>query len=72
MKTIFSTLLVLLAVVSLQAQAPAPAAGKTILQQLQEIKANNARLIDHQAATLKRLEELEKTSQSLKMLGRRG
>jgi|GEM_PF-2401150 len=70
MKTLFAVLLAVVAAATLQAQAPAPA-EKTLLQQLQEIKENNVKMLEHNASTLKRMEELEKTSQSLKMMGKR-
>ncbi len=47
---------------------PTPAA---VLAQLKAIRDQNARLIEQQAATLKQLEEMEKTAQTLKMMGKR-
>ena len=41
------------------------------LQMLKNIRESNAKLLERQAATLQKLEEMEKTSQSLKVLGRR-
>jgi hypothetical protein len=61
----------------LQSQAPAPAtpaAGVTaagILQQLQTIRDDNAKLLEQQAAALQKLDEMEKESQALKVLGKR-
>ena len=38
---------------------------------LKAIRDANARLLEQQAATLLKLEEMEKTSQSMKILGKR-
>ena len=58
---------------TLHSQAPAPAAlpAKSPLEQLKAMRDANAKLIEQQAKTLQQLDEMEKTSQSLKMLGRR-
>ena len=60
------------------AQAPAPAPAPvapipngTPLQMLNAIRDANAKLLEQQAATLLKLEEIEKTSQQLKILGKR-
>jgi hypothetical protein len=55
-----------------QAPAPAPAvpAGNA-LEQLKAIRDLNAKLLDQQAATLQKLEELDKAAQTLKLLGKR-
>lgn len=55
-------------------QAPAPAVvapGGSALEQLKAIRDRNAKLLEQQTVTLQKLEELEKTAQSLKVLGRR-
>jgi len=58
-----------------QAPVPKPAAPIVVtgspLEQLRAIREQNAKLLEQQDATLKRLEELEKDSQTLKVLGRR-
>ena len=59
---------------TLHSQAPIPAvaipAGNP-LEQLKAIRDQNAKLLEQQAATLQKLDELEKTSQTVKVLGRR-
>lgn len=57
-----------------RSQAPAPsvaAQAGTPLDQLKVIRDQNSKLLEQQAATLQKLDELEKSSQSLKVLGRR-
>ncbi len=49
----------------------APIPNGPPLDMLKAIKAANARLIEQQAATLLKLEEMEKTSETLKILGKR-
>ena len=58
---------------TLHSQAPAPAAlpAKSPLEQLKAIRDANAKLLEQQTKTLQQLDEMEKTSQSLKVLGRR-
>jgi hypothetical protein len=62
--------------------APAPAAPAPVapgapttpaetLKMLQAIRDQNAKLLEQQAATLKLLEEMEKTSNQLKFFGKR-
>lgn len=58
--------------------APAPAAPVAApttpaetLKMLQAIREQNAKLLEQQAATLKLLEEMEKTSNQLKFFGKR-
>jgi cell shape-determining protein MreC len=53
------------------AQSQAPAAPQTPLQRLQSMKAKNKELIDRQAETLKKLDELQLEAQQLKFLGKR-
>jgi hypothetical protein len=45
--------------------------GKNPLEQLKIIRDQNAKLIEQQKATLKTLEDLEKTSSQLKFFGKR-
>jgi hypothetical protein len=45
--------------------------AKTPLQALQQIKAQNAALIEKQAATVQKLDELAKEAQQIKFLGKR-
>ena len=54
---------------SLHSQAPAPAG--TPVGQLKAIRDQNAKLLEQQAATLQKLDEIEKTSQTIKVLGKR-
>jgi len=54
---------------SLHSQAPTPA--QTQLEKLQKIKAENARLLEKQTATLHKLDELAKEAQQLKIFGSR-
>ena len=54
---------------SLHSQAPAPAG--TPLEQLKAIRDQNVKILEQQAATLQKLDELEKTSQTVKVLGKR-
>ena len=58
---------------TLHSQTPAPAAqpAKSPLEQLKAMRDSNARLLEQQAKTLQQLDEMEKTSQALKALGRR-
>ena len=54
--------------------APAPIASipnGPPLEMLKAIRDANAKLLEQQAATLLKLEEMEKTSQSMKILGKR-
>ena len=58
------------------APAPAPAPITPIpngppLEMLKAIRDANIKLLEQQAATLQKLEEMEKTSQTLKVLGKR-
>jgi len=86
MKTFLSlTILTLLGAAPMFAQAPVPnpnppvntaaviaaMAGKSPLEQLKIIREQNAKLIEQQQATLKTLEEMEKTSNQLKFFGKR-
>jgi hypothetical protein len=72
--------LVALAIPALQSQSPAPipapAAGATpaapsARQLLEQIRDANAKLLEQQAKTLQLLDEMEKTSQTIKTLGKR-
>lgn len=59
---------------TLHSQAPAPAvaiAAGTPLEQLKAIRDQNAKLLEQQTATLLKLGEIEKTVQTVKVLGRR-
>lgn len=73
MKT--STLSALIAVcifaLSAHLYSQTPATPKTPVQQLQEIKAANTRQLERQAATLLKLDELQKAAQQIKFLGKR-
>jgi ABC-type transporter Mla subunit MlaD len=67
-----------LAVPVLHSQAPAPAAvapaagaAANTRQLLQSVRESNAKLLEQQAKTLQLLDEMEKTSQTLKTLGKR-
>jgi hypothetical protein len=60
------------------APAPAPALvpvapipNGTPLEMLKAIRDANAKLLERQAATLLKLEEMEKSSQAMKILGKR-
>jgi hypothetical protein len=58
------------------APAPAPTpippiAKGTPLEMLRAMRDANAKIIEQQAATLQKLEEMEKISQTLKVLGKR-
>ena len=61
------------------APAPAPAAPEpippvqkgTALEMLKAMRDANAKLLEQQAATLLKLEEMEKAAQNLKILGKR-
>lgn len=59
---------------TLHSQAPAPAVAipaGTPLEQLKALRDQNAKLLEQQAATLLKLEEIAKTAQTVKVLGRR-
>ena len=73
MKTSTVSALIACCVFALSAQlySQAPVTPKTPVQQLQELKAANARQIERQAATLLKLDELQKAAQQIKFLGKR-
>jgi hypothetical protein len=50
----------------------APAQPKTVLQQLQAMKAQNQTVLEKQTALLLRLEELQKEAAQVKFLAKRG
>ena len=54
---------------SLHSQAPS--GTQTQAEKLQKIKAENAKLLERQAATLRKLNELAKEAQQLKIFGSR-
>ncbi len=45
---------------------------KTVLEQLQEMRETNRKLLERQGETLKKLEELEKQASQLKFMTKRG
>ncbi len=49
----------------------APAAAPTPLEAVQKIKTQNAILLEKQAATLQKLDEVAKEAQQIKFLGKR-
>lgn len=51
--------------------AQAPAAAKSPQQILQAMKLKNQELLEKQAVTLQKLEELEKDAEQLKIFGKR-
>ena len=55
----------------LNLHSQAPAAPKTPLQLIEEMKAKNAELLERQTQTLLKLDELEKESGQLKIFGKR-
>jgi len=61
-----------IAVPVLHSQAPAPAGAPSARQLLQTVKESNAKLLEQQSKTLQLLDEMEKTSQAIKTLGKRG
>ena len=73
MKTSTISALIAACVFALGAQlySQAPVVPKTPVQQLQEIKAANARQIERQAAMLLKLEAIAKEAQQIKFLGKR-
>lgn len=72
MKTIaffmWSTAAIIALSASLHSQSPA---AKTPLETLQTMKKQNAALIETQAATLVKLDEIAKEAEQLKILGKR-
>jgi hypothetical protein len=48
-----------------------PIPSGTALEMLKAIRDSNAKLLEQQAASLQKLDELDKTAQTLKILGRR-
>jgi hypothetical protein len=55
-----------------QAAAPAVAVPSgSALEQLKVLRDRNAKILEHQTTTIQKLDELEKTSQTVKVLGRR-
>ena len=58
---------------SAQSQAPAPTATPANHRKLLEtLRDTNTKLLEQQAKTIQLLDEMEKTSQTLKTLGKRG
>ena len=58
--------------VAVAAAAPiAPIPNGPPLEMLKAVRDANSKLLEQQAATLLKLEEMEKTSQSMKILGKR-
>jgi hypothetical protein len=57
--------------VSVHSQAPA-AQPKTVLQQLQAMKAQNQAVLEKQTALLLKLEDLQKEAAQVKFLAKRG
>jgi hypothetical protein len=55
-----------------QPAAAAPASTQATLQALQSIKAANDVILKNQAATLQRLDEMQKAAEQLKIFSRRG
>jgi len=53
-------------------QSQAPAAPKSVLQQLQAMKAQNQVLLEKQTALLLKLEDLNKEASQVKFLSKRG
>lgn len=74
MKRIFSILAIGCLVCSVHSQAPAQQAltPAEIRKLLEANKEANAKLLEQQAKTLQMLEEMDKTAQTLKTLGKRG
>jgi hypothetical protein len=56
--------------IKLPSTRPSPS-PRAMLEQLQTMRDANAKLLEQQAKTLTELEAMEKTSQSIKMLGKR-
>ena len=56
---------------ALNLHSQVPAAPKTPLQIIEAMKAKNAELLEKQAATLLKLDDLEKESGQLKTFGKR-
>jgi hypothetical protein len=57
---------------SAQSQAPVPATAANNRKLLETLRETNTKLLEQQAKTIQLLEEMEKTSQTLKTLGKRG
>jgi hypothetical protein len=70
--TALAALLLVCSFGTVRSQAPAPANPQNTRRTLETLKEANAKLIEQQAKTLQLLEEMEKTSQTLKALGKRG
>ncbi len=74
MKTLTLSLIVavsfMLGLERLQSQAPVP--PKTSSEALRVVKAANERMLERQAATMLKLEELAKTAQQLRIFAARG
>lgn len=69
-----ASFLIALAVIVLlttSSHSQAPSGSKTAVQLLQEMKAANEKLLQQQAATLLKIEELEKEAQQIKVLASR-
>lgn len=73
MKTLTSFILTVACVLGLGARlhSQAPAAPKTPLQQLQDIKKKNAEQIEKQGGALQKLDALQQDAVQLKFLGKR-
>ena len=57
---------------AVRAQTPAASAPKTTLQFLEELKVENAAMVQRQNALLLKLEELQKEASQIKFLAKRG
>jgi hypothetical protein len=67
----FTAILLACTLSSAHSQAPAPATAANNRKLLETIRDTNAKLLEQQAKTLQLLEEMEKSSQTLKTLGKR-
>jgi hypothetical protein len=79
-KLLLPFVLIALAIPALQSQSPAPVpapatgaapTAPSARQLLEQIRDANAKLLEQQAKTLQLLDEMEKTSQTIKTLGKR-
>jgi Spy/CpxP family protein refolding chaperone len=69
--TVFAVAAAIALGTAVHVRSQAPAEATSPIEALQLIKAGNQKIIDQQDATLKRLDEVEKEAQQLRILARR-
>lgn len=68
---VFSLVAVSVFMLGSVAHSQAPGVPQTTLQRLEALRAKNKELLDRQAETLKKLDEMEQQAEQVKFLGKR-